>query len=924
MPKFTFPVPGRRRNPPPVSVGSAPTSKAHRILGTGEINIDSPTLPKDQARHWDSRPVSGISISVSESAVSWEDHDGLAGMQRQDEREPASVADDEPLEVESGVLPGWTGGGRTPRDNVTGLRGMDGGVQSPTDSSSMRRRLSNSTILSYYDKTKVPLHISQQTSNSAMAKGLPRKASSLLDVDGSRSTIRSTKKKPARLDLSMLLPKGRSPRTSKSQKSLVLGPDMMTSSPSYLSPTPAEAGHSPNATQAGRVRSVIRKATREFMQGDTATSPSKLVKSNKQDKSVQGLQNLYDHYEQMSFRDALVDEVATPELASPAESPSALSPPVSQSSNDLLSPFGNHTRRLPFTGSSSLSNIHEATTPVTAIPSGSALLSPPGDCGASISSRHTRTSKASRRTSISVGDRDLHLNSVLSLSSDSEGDDVEQQPKAAPGSAKRLNTLKEMPTKQETRIRIAPRSPSAPVVVVKPSPIRISPPQIKTQHLTVPSTTTTPIYVTPPKINPRTSSLSLSSSRGTAKKSHQRSGSRVSVLTTSTMTSIASALESSPPQTTPPGIREARAITMIPAQVASRQTGNSPHRTFGSDQPTPPLSPTSVEFYLRSQHASVADLDQGSLKSFKSFGTNGSGRENLLAGDGRYMAVTRQEEQLLAALRKKRAHMREAIMAELEDEQDKSDSLTHLSVSDGRPSQRSSVVSSVAELLQHPTPQVRKSVVSTKEPRSRLPEAPVSAFRSRYPEHITEEPADDSPKDDNFQAQAVSFLRPSSEEVPGEDIDGGEPSPDLSDFMDFDDGVSSDSFPSQAADDTLPLPPHAGKYNVPARTSSVERRGRTRTAAPRDSNASEGLATAYAPRKLPLRSDDVQVRILDDPVEMNGGDSDAGIPRPDSPVDAPLALSMQSDSPPVPRKKAVRISAVGRVGMEVGWWGDDG
>jgi hypothetical protein len=55
-------------------------------------------------------------------------------------------------------------------------------------------------------------------------------------------------------------------------------------------------------------------------------------------------------------------------------------------------------------------------------------------------------------------------------------------------------------------------------------------------------------------------------------------------------------------------------------------------------QPTPPLSPSSVDFYIRSAHSSI----------------DGPGSHN------RFMAVTHQEQMLLAALRNKRQEMRES------------------------------------------------------------------------------------------------------------------------------------------------------------------------------------------------------------------------------------------------------------------------
>jgi len=904
MPKFTFPVPGRR-NKGAAQASPEPASKAHRILGTGQLNIDSPASPQDPSKVWDS--ISTISISVSEPS---ESHGGVSGQ--------ADEADG--VEQESGILPrSATGRGYLGLVRNARLDANQAPLRSPpSDSSSGRRRQSSSTIMSYYDKTKVPLVISQQTSASAMAKGLPSKASSLLDMDGSRAA-QGKKKKPARLDLSSLLPRGKPP-TRTPQKGHLLGPDMMTRSPSVLSVSPSESALSPGILRSAR--KLLRKSTAETLRGEPQ-SPPQTSQSQQRASQAIGMQSLYEHYEQMTFRDVVLREDEEEEQPTPPpESPQFSPPPLSTTSKGFMSPFGKPARGgAPGRSSpaAAAAAAARAETPITAVLSPPELLSP-ADCGASVSSRHTRTSRGSRQTNTSIGERDLHFNSVLSLSSDSEEDDV-VEPGLGPAKARRGAPVSPTGSSSipEYHAVLPPRSASSPVVV-RPLRIRTGSAPPARQHLIVPGPVSPP---KPPKINPRTSSLSLSTMT-TAKGGHRRSSSRVSVLTTSTINSIASTLDPSPVASARPGqdVQEARAITMIPAKGAALTTKYSPAHSRASDQPTPPLSPTSVEFYLRSQHGStLMDLDQGSLRSLKSLGTLGSGRESILAGDGRFMAVTRQEEQLLAALRQRRAIMRDSTHSEVPDAATSSVGYTHFK--DTKSSIRSNV-SSVEELLRPPQP-ARKSGGHDEWLMTAPDHGTVETRLNRLTMSSVGDESIDTPNE-----SVMLYLDQPTDDSSGNEVEPAEPSPDLSDFMDFDDGGSTDSLPSQAADDHVPLQPQAGKFAVPARTSSAELRKRSPGLSPGLSRVS--LSPKWTPREPAIRDDDIHVRIVEDSAAMGRmvGELDehgdvGGIPRPDSPVDAPLGLPIQpADDAAVPRKKAVRISAVGRVGMEVGWWGDDG
>jgi hypothetical protein len=191
-----------------------------------------------------------------------------------------------------------------------------------TDASSLRRRQSSSTITSFYDKSKLPLSISQQTSSSAMAKGLPAKANALLDVDGAISG--GKKKKPTRLDLSSFLSKTKSskyinPETVKGQlraPEVARSPSDMSLSPLTPPPIQQRVERKPRkkmTKESLREMATLQEAqpTRQAprplqqpSQGREVANPSDPTR-HRPTKSTVNLHNLYDHYEQRSFQDMM-------------------------------------------------------------------------------------------------------------------------------------------------------------------------------------------------------------------------------------------------------------------------------------------------------------------------------------------------------------------------------------------------------------------------------------------------------------------------------------------------------------------------------------------------------------------------------------------------------------------------------------------
>ncbi len=739
------------------------------------------------------------------------------------------------------------------------------------------------------------------------------------------------------LDLSYLLPKSRSPpRAPGSSRGIVILGIDMTKSPSFLSHSPLNDGESGRpASQRGDRRS-RRKATKESLR-EELSSPVHAARSQRSAQDPSGLSNLYAHYEQMSFRDVMGRGRARP--AQPDESDVSLMSAPSTTSGGGYFASSHATPRPPFSGQESSGRVDGGLQPPAA-----AIMSPPstlqspavGDCNASVSSRHTRTSKASKRTNQSMGDVDLLQNSILSLESDSEDDLSESAP------------TKSLSQSATTDAASSPEpwrpGASSAAIVIKP-PIRPSAGPIAGQFL--PAVPADGVVVTapmPPVINPRSSSLSLSTV--STAKPHRwystRSSSRLSFMSTSTVGSVTQPLR--PPHGNSGGYvaceaREARAISMVPANNTSNTSSsfgaNSPAPTPTSSDPqlTPPLSPTSVDFYLRSQHSSLLDYDQGSVRSARSMGTVGSGRNSSRASHSRVMAVTRQEEMLLAALRSKRANMRESIIAEFEEEQD-GNSKGHGAPDHNQTAMRLSPSGSVTEVLQPKPRRAQSASVSFKHFPMHMSEEPngpsrVSTQSDPTPTRIGG--ADDAADNDGDKRERVLLYldrRPDQSNIDFDDA--AEPSPDLSDFMDFDDGGSSDSFPFQTPDDHSPVDAN-GRGRPRRRDGSKDRQDKRH-------GGSSQPAQLLGPelRKLaPGQEGDVQVRIVDDdPVDIStlaeeaaGHESASGIPRPDSPVSpvaAPLSLAAPAEKMSMPRKKAVRISAVGRIGMEAGWWDDDG
>lgn len=910
--RFNFPIPGRKSKPvpPPPSPLNTPRTKADKILGTGDV-LDA--TPLESPRYaWETRSLSAISISVSDTTTS---HAGTGvAIDHGVTARPSTMGKNKRWEDESEVLPRIFQEQTQPQAPRTAHETI-------TDASSLRRRQSSSTITSYYDKTKLPLSISQQTSNSAMAKGLPNKAQALLDMEGAYvdAAGQTKKKKPARLDLSSLIP-GRSKSkflSPRALKGLVLGPDLVTKSPSAISVSTGDATPPPISQRAER--SLRKKATKESMRDvppvpelppqHVRMPPVQEGSRHRHTKSTVDLMNLYDHYEQRTFADAEAGENDMEPQAEPTAS--YPTPPASSCGNGYLSPDASNPIRIVVAGKEAPPPANPQDLLMGMSPL--SLITPPPD-NASVSSRHTRTSKASKQTNLSMTDLDLQQNSMLSLSSDSEDDDYAVSSKSSlavpplsdgqpsPTSPHSVSSQKSTATTPQDPNR--PKAPKRTSFAVQP------------QFHPIPEGSATASAL---HIAPRSSSLALRMAGQKPRFSLFHNTTNPPILTTPTGRIVpapgASASETNiaPPRASPPRQVNWSAPALdrfdefpTPPTQHSRQQSMTP----SNREPTPPLSPTSVDFYLQ-ERLSRTTFDNQSIRSGRSLGggsmkdaqrggtPNGhQHHDSVGSASGRFMAVTRQEEMLLAALRQKRARMREDILAELEDNDADDDGANNN--------------------LQRQTTNGSSSGMSRQSSRSTMrtmdcaglgaPSARLQRIANQRAPSIGE----------HGRGQILLMMDRTAMGHSGTGIDTAEPSPDLDGFLGFDDEINF--FP--AIPTSVPSAPRqrsSSKASLESKASSRSLSGKGSLSGLTRAQFG-GSADSSSMGSGSRRSSDKDV-IEEDPRESL--EDEIGIPRPDSPIspdDFPLPASMNS-------RKQVRLSAVGTYrppNIEAGWWDDSG
>ncbi|TQN69216.1 hypothetical protein CSHISOI_06245 [Colletotrichum shisoi] len=916
--KFTFPVPGRKQKPPFGPIVSGPMSKAQKILGTAEINIDAP-------RQWDTASNSGISVSVSESTATYNTGErsrapAPAPAPRREEEGPSGNGSRRSTqwEQESEIVPAFLANRFSQLHTADG--GGGGGQRDFTETSSLTRRGSNSTITSWYDKAKMPLSISQQTSSSAMAKGLPQKANAVLDIQGKESNHMTSscpkaKRRPSRLDLADLLSrhKHHSLIKGKTDTRSSLGPDhnnnnnnrppsLASISSPRVTPMPPPPPPPPPPIQQRSERKLTRKNTFDSI-NSVGGRPRTGSSSRRGASDISNLPNLYEHYEQMSFDQVLGHDGP---LAASGPSPACAgytplrSPSATDQKKALTRPPLRHEG-----ASSSAYQTHYGALPEPPKPAGQPSMQTDRDCASSVSSRYTKTSKASKRTSQSLSGSDLMEKSVLSLSSDSEDDFFPDSVSKFTGGSRSSDAGSLAPSSlRSTHSRDAP----SPGQGSRKSAKRASFAPTNTYYLTI-SSKSPPGK--PPVVNPRLSSLPSTAYQPPSSSNRL---SRYSTTSSSTTYSVGDRPIRPPAY----GGHDSRASSFPPSSesYSTADRGQLPQRMLSTksssvhsvDQPTPPMSPTSVESFMASGGSADAH------------GTT----------DSRFMAVTRQEEMLLAALRMKRARMRESVIAEYDDEVPTIPSSYH---------QRNSSQGTITDMEWPEPPQTLRHQSSTTSnstikagscthdgrPVSSAPgKKTLQRNGSRHPNPgaPSSQPTSVMPPS---RAGSVKKMMPVQEAIQAgakqerillyldrpvgnvNSMDFAEPSPDLSDFMDFDNGSDDED---ELSSDMGPFRGRDSRYAM-----STKNRGQVLRTGERARHEPSPLR----PRGEVAGTGTERVRVAGTDRDV---DSRCGIPRPDSPVSPEGTLGLPNKS--LSKKKAVRLSAVGNTGVEAAWWGDDG
>ena len=283
------------------------------------------------------------------------------------------------------------------------------------------------------------------------------------------------------------------------------------------------------------------------------------------------------------------------------------------------------------------------------------------------------------------------------------------------------------------------------------------------------------------------------------------------------------------------------------------------------------------------------------------------------------MAVTKQEEMLLAALRLKRAKMRESLLSELAEEVYKAEPLPRHATSLATLRESSAYEAPVRAMKRHNSkgsmdssrrPSYREgagSVVSLPT-RTRSPAASAAhsePFGTRRSRKYGSRLRDEATIGDAKKERIMLYLQHPAEptvgrhvEVDEEENEEAEPSPDLSDFM-------LDDEDSEEVSEDFVLSPHTPDGGERRSTSSKLS----------ESTTGEGRADSppLSPRSPVQTGEDMNVRVVGE----EEGEEEQGGSGADSPVESPAVGEAKG-------RKGVRLSAVGRVGMEAGLWGDDG
>ncbi|KAM3461816.1 hypothetical protein NHJ6243_004595 [Beauveria neobassiana] len=533
MARFTF-VKGRKKSPPQLLIAE-PLSKAHKILGSTPISIDSP-------KPWDDAS-SGFSGGTATSYASTEDDSS-------DVHVAIAPSEDE-WTSDSDMLPSIFESSGLESDSDRGTSKMTRGLRETQSSSTIRLR--------YDIPPPAPV----------MVKGVPSKIHRMLDLEN-HSNDPKLKKKPPMLDFSNLRNASRLSR--KASHSQLRTDETVENDVGSLNRSPSTS-LTPN-----------RKSPKTHNRDTKDEMPSLAVEDSQhahmmgekhRGNLMKEAPSLYYHYEQMTLR----------QLRKKAETREGKQQRNEEAMEEASTEDDEETeagQNLPW--------LHDMLppTPQTAFMTG---LTPAAfhDRSNSTASKVTASTKLSK----TIVRPDLQETSMLMLSSDSEEDDG---PELVLHS--QTNPKCHLPTTVATGASSHTQPSRAPSQVSDYRPTR------RSKKASVASANT---YVTFPntrRLSTEARAVTMLAGRGPSR--------------------VERDAENSPDAATP--------LTNLPPAKKLPTPAHTP-----PEELTPPLSPTSVDFFLRSTRSSVDD----------------SGSHN------RYMAVTRQEQMLLSAWRNKQQHDKE-------------------------------------------------------------------------------------------------------------------------------------------------------------------------------------------------------------------------------------------------------------------------
>ncbi|TQV97482.1 hypothetical protein IF1G_03225 [Cordyceps javanica] len=611
MARFSF-VKARKKESPQPNFAK-PMSKAHKILGSTPISIDS-LQPWDDVSSGFSGRISNTTPSYAYSEDDSSDYHVAIASSDYDSSNDSEIR---LAALESSSL------GSGSEDS------MGDATHGP------RKTQSTSTIRSWYDTSKESSPTSQQPQATSTVRGVPPKIHKMLDLESS-PTAPKPKKKPPMLDFSNLRGSSRLSRKAPN------GPTQSDSTIAKEFESPTVESPLSLAAPIGKPRKTHKRSTKDGApSSDLKETHSTTVERRHRTGSTKEAPSLYDHYEQMTIRQLMHEDQKLKE---------------EQQNDHGTKQQGTNTddNEEPWTAQDSpwLQDTLPPT-PQTAFMIG---LTP--------AASHKRTNSAgskmiaNTKQSTTLGTSDLQATSMLMLSSDSEDDN--EPTSLLPRWTTSLNN----------------HSPSA----SGPLPL---PPRVSSRasdhrpmrHSNKPSFASVNTY-----------STFLSNSRlstATAIDANFESSMPYTSDFLSRTSSISDASRASALQPSANYVHEARAVNMLvgrrPMTVDNGEK-NSPEELSSSsslspaarkalnlsqtppEELTPPLSPTSVDFFLRSARSSV----------------DGSGSQS------RYMAVTRKEQMLLSALRNNKQYGKEQSFNTLQqcDQNSSTETLTTASTSE--------------------------------------------------------------------------------------------------------------------------------------------------------------------------------------------------------------------------------------------------